>query len=223
MNESTTPQVPAPKKKKMSGCLKAFLIVFGLFTFIGLIGTLVNPDDDEKKTDETKNKVKVEERKDDKTVLHEDMVYQIDLMKNFERGDKSYLYILGLITTNRDLKIKTEVWGSDSTKVLLENELRKEAVKFQKKWLPVIRKEFVDDTRKKMWEHDIKVECEGAGCRDITFIGGMFAANRNIKDAYEGIQEALLNMRFRRANFKWIPSASEWDYYTVSTSGDGEF
>ena len=68
-----------------------------------------------------------------------------------------------------------------------------------------------------MWEHDCDVSISG---RTITFTAGIFAANANIKDAYQNISDALRDLRFKRCNFKWYRYADEYTYYTIDSKND---
>lgn len=61
----------------------------------------------------------------------------------------------------------------------------------------------------------------GASAETVEFVGGLFAANANIKQTQESLDEALSRLRFKRVNYKWMPNAPQYTYYTLSTPADG--
>ena len=76
--------------------------------------------------------------------------------------------------------------------------------------------------RKTMWEHNIHVKTIGKGYKRIIFSGGYFASNMNIKKTNESISILLHDYRFKRVDYKWMKSASEWTYYDLDTKKDNE-
>lgn len=85
----------------------------------------------------------------------------------------------------------------------------------QKQWdraLPGIRKAFVKITKDGLWENDINVY-DADGGKTIWFVGGTFAANRNIKLFHEKIEKTLKQLGFKRACYKWIEHSKEYTYY----------
>lgn len=86
-----------------------------------------------------------------------------------------------------------------------------------KQWekaMPSLRKAFVKITKEELWESDIDVYDSNGG-KTIWFVGGQFAANRNIKKYYEGFEKILKQLGFKRACFKWIKHADEYTYYDL--------
>ena len=73
-----------------------------------------------------------------------------------------------------------------------------------------------------MWEADIEVSVYGSGSRTIQFVGGTFAANRNIQEFQNGISKMLQDLRFTRANYKWYSGADKYDYYSIKSPNDGD-
>jgi hypothetical protein len=84
---------------------------------------------------------------------------------------------------------------------------------------PYYRKMMVAVSNDALWEKNIKVRGSGSS---ITFIGGIFANNGNIKAFQTDIQETLQNFRFKRVNYKWYEQADEYTYYTVTSPKDNE-
>ena len=75
---------------------------------------------------------------------------------------------------------------------------------------------------KTLWEHDVDVTISGSGNSIIEFSGGVFAANKNIKDAQTAIQDMLKQLRFDKANYRWYSGADEYDYYSIESKKDNE-
>lgn len=100
----------------------------------------------------------------------------------------------------------------------------KEMSRLQKKKLPDMRDKFgpvLDDI---FWEYDIDAKTIGSGYRTIEFVGGLFAANRNIKKFHHNraLRMVLHKMRFKKVTYKWIPSERKFTYYQVSSPDDGD-
>jgi len=72
---------------------------------------------------------------------------------------------------------------------------------------------------KGMWEADVDVAATGAGNSNLRLTGGMFAANRNIKEGVEALSDTLGLLRFRRATFEWY-RGSENTYYDLKPLAD---
>ena len=100
--------------------------------------------------------------------------------------------------------------------------LRRDLVAIQRREFPRLRDAIGPIFRGDLWEADITAKTTGSGFRTIQFTGGMFAANRNIKAAQTEIQEMLTLLRFKRAEYRWIPSASEFDYYSMDSPDDSD-
>lgn len=127
-----------------------------------------------------------------------------------------------MIENYRTITLKGERSEVDSI-MDLTKKLKPHVIDFQVKYYPIIKKEYAEEMNKKMWEFDVKVKYSGKGNKELTYIGGMFAANKNIKEAYDRMFNDVVKLRFSKVNFKWIPSASEWEYYTVTSLKDNEF
>lgn len=97
--------------------------------------------------------------------------------------------------------------------------LNQTLVRKQKEMLPLMRAATVKDMANKLWEDNIEVVGSGTGSRKITFIGALFASNKNISTFYRELSPDLNLLRFQRMGFKWIPSADE-SYYDLENPGD---
>lgn len=104
----------------------------------------------------------------------------------------------------------------------LRDKLKTSALNAQRKALPILRDAFGPVMREILWEHDISAKTFGDGFQTIEFVGGLFAANRNIKVFFESISLVLNKLRFKQVRFKWYKGASEYTYYTLSGPNDDE-
>lgn len=118
-----------------------------------------------------------------------------------------------------------EEWknSSDPDKKKAAQRLRPVVASVMSKNYPKLRKQWVALAKEKMWENDIEVSVGGTGNSTLTFVGGAFAANKNIKASQEAISDGLTALRFKRVNYKWYSGADEYDYYSMKTKGDSEF
>lgn len=94
--------------------------------------------------------------------------------------------------------------------------------KKQVQMLPVFRDSYGPIMRQALWEADGKARTFGKGFRTVEFVNGAFAANRNIKQVHESIYPMLMMLRFTRAEYKWIPQAREFSYYTLKPPQDDQ-
>lgn len=234
MNETQQPNLPI--KKKNTGCLKIVLIVCAIgiafFIIVGIIGAVFGKSSDEIKAEKQKEAEELSinaEKKElnDKNQKNSELYSKIQtelksFEKPFERGNIGYKGLLNMIEEYRNITLKGERSEVDSI-INLTKKLKPHVIDFQVKHYPIIRKEYAEEMNKKMWEFDVEVKYSGKGNKELTYIGGMFAANKNIKEAYDRMYSDVMKMRFSKVNFKWIPSADEWDYYSVSSLKDNEF
>jgi hypothetical protein len=99
-------------------------------------------------------------------------------------------------------------------------QLRQRVGALQQKEFPKMRKAWASDVNNTMWEHDVTAQVLGSKATTLSLVGGAFAANRNIKAVQETLSPILRRLRFRRLQFKWIPSASEYTYYNYDVPED---
>lgn len=93
--------------------------------------------------------------------------------------------------------------------------LERELKRVQVREFPKIRRAYVEVLGKALWEDDIALSCQGAGCKYALFVGGKFAANANIKAFETTIAgESLDRMRFQESRYKWYDLQSEYQYYS---------
>jgi hypothetical protein len=104
----------------------------------------------------------------------------------------------------------------------LGKDLEAKLIQFQIKEFPKMRADYGKLVGKTLWEHDVDVTVFGSGNNTIEFTGGVFAANKNIKDAQTALQDMLKKLRFDKANYRWYSGADEYDYYDIKSSKDTE-
>lgn len=92
----------------------------------------------------------------------------------------------------------------------------------QVKIFPKLRDAYGPIVRKELWEHDISAKTFGKGYRTIDFVGGLFAANKNIKQVHQSLIYMLREMRFRKTQYKWYKGDSEFTYFNIESPKDSE-
>jgi len=102
----------------------------------------------------------------------------------------------------------------DSAQTALLNKNIKTASNMLNKLLPSYRKHYVKLLGNALWEHDIEVQTSN-NYKTITFIGGTFARNSNIKDFHNEAYEMLKLLGFTRAEYKWYKYDDEYTYYRI--------
>jgi len=102
----------------------------------------------------------------------------------------------------------------------LSKKLKIKVTRLQSKEFPILRKEYAKIFGKKMWENDIVISANGNGRKIINFTGGLFAANKNIKDFQTQLNEVLTIFRFKKSHYRWYKGANEYTYYTIYEGKD---
>lgn len=106
---------------------------------------------------------------------------------------------------------------SEEKDTSLKAKWTRELKAMQAKQFPKARKVWAQEAKEKMWEYDCEVNISG---KTLTLTAGMFAANANIKTAYQNIADALHDLRFKRCNFKWYRYDDNYTYYTINSKND---
>jgi hypothetical protein len=98
--------------------------------------------------------------------------------------------------------------------------LRTLLISRQRQTFPLMRKSAGRLLGKKLWEADVEVSTFGAQSSTVQFVAGEFAANRNIQKAQDAIFPMLVRLRFKKSQYRWIPSADKFTYYTIDSPSD---
>lgn len=118
--------------------------------------------------------------------------------------------------------IKEGLNSSNPVEVKLSNELQKLVSKVQQKELPLIRKDYIEIVRQKLWEENIKVSGSGRGTTTINLSGGTFFSNKNKSEVQNTLSDILTNFRFKQSTYRAYESQDEYTYYTMETPKDSE-
>lgn len=94
--------------------------------------------------------------------------------------------------------------------------------KYQQREFPNMRKAYAEIIAKELWLDNIEVKTSGGVHSVITFIGGPFANNRYAAETHAALKQVLIDLRFDRVNYKWIPNASNYNTTVLESERDGE-
>lgn len=100
--------------------------------------------------------------------------------------------------------------------------LKNKLIRKQKIWYPKYRKAYSNIMANKVWENDVYVTASGSNNTIFNLSGGIFAANKNIKDMQESIYDILYSLRFKQSRYRWYKGADEFTYYTIDSKQDSE-
>jgi len=112
--------------------------------------------------------------------------------------------------------------SEDSEIKRLARQLKPKIVNLQVREFPKMRQEYAKVVGKLMWEHDIYVNSNGNRHSYLNLTGAIFAANKNIKDAQQQLQDAPKLFRFRQTRYRWYKEADEYTYYTTYEGKDSD-
>lgn len=138
------------------------------------------------------------------------------------RGEISSLQIeIALFLLWADISEKA--LATDDQDILsMGRELYRKVQNLQVSEFPTLRKEYGKLAAKELWVEDITVTTSGSGHSTINFVGGIFAANRNIQAFQEQMQDILTQFRYKQVTYRWYKGASDYQYYNLSTPKDGD-
>jgi hypothetical protein len=98
--------------------------------------------------------------------------------------------------------------------------LRQELQALQVRDLPVLRQNFTKDLSNKLYLANSEAKCSGPGNTEITFLGGTFAFQTNIKQAQELLGNVMKRLRFKKVNFSWWQHEAHTVSYPLSEDSD---
>ncbi len=105
--------------------------------------------------------------------------------------------------------------SSSTEDVANAKELEKKVISIQTKEFPKLRKEATRFFRNTLWEGDIEVSVSGSKNETLSLVGAYFAANTNIKNAYESMYPLLVKYRFQKIQFAWYDGA-DWTVFNLT-------
>lgn len=100
--------------------------------------------------------------------------------------------------------------------------LKNKLVAKQKIWFPKYRKAYANIMADKVWENDVYISTSGSTNTIFNLTGGIFAANKNIKEMQETIHSILYSLRFKQSRYRWYKGADDYTYYTINSKQDSE-
>ncbi len=191
-------------------------------------------EEEARKAEEERKRKAEEELKKKEEKLREKNRKYVDQLKREIDGMKKFK-VENYLSSKDDILICLGMFGAwaiiaeDGKKYKLNNEekavlykFKKEVSSVQKRAFPSLRDAYGPAVRKALWEHDISARTIGEGYKTIEFVGGIFAANRNIKEFQQNISEVLHQLRFKQSRYKWYKGASEYTYYDIKSHEDSE-
>ena len=113
--------------------------------------------------------------------------------------------------------------GLDDRIVEIGEKMLKSLKAKQIKEFPKLRSNYAKVLKKALWADDIDVKITGKNKDKLMFVGRMFAANRNIQDFQNQLNQTLKDYRFKRASYKWYSGDTEYTYYDLNPVKDSEF
>lgn len=102
----------------------------------------------------------------------------------------------------------------------LKEKFKSRLIAFQKKQLPLLRKEYADVMATELWRENIYVTCQGSGNSIINISGGLYASNKNIEDSQTLLQPRLKELRYYEVRYRWYKEADEFTYYRLESPKD---
>lgn len=105
--------------------------------------------------------------------------------------------------------------SSSTEESIMAKELEKKTIAIQTKEFPKLRKEATRFFRNTLWEGDIDVSVGGSKNETLSLVGAYFAANTNIKNAYESMYPLLVKYRFQKIQFAWY-KGGDWTQIDIT-------
>lgn len=95
-------------------------------------------------------------------------------------------------------------------------------LKIQKEDFPILRKNYADLVKERMWEENVDVSGYGPKTIYIRLTGGVFADHKTIKRSYEAISYMLTLLRFTEIDFSWYEGATDYTNYKLTSKKDSD-
>ncbi len=128
------------------------------------------------------------------------------------RGNKDSL-MLELVLFGAWAKLVNEHKNNPDQGVkAMAQELEKKVSALQVKEFPLMRKAYGDIVANGVWESNIDVSVFGPANKTMELTAGIFANNKNVKDAHAALGDAFTLYRFNRVNYKWYKYDSQYNY-----------
>ena len=92
--------------------------------------------------------------------------------------------------------------------------------KWQSSEFPAMREAISEIFATSLWEENIYVSVSGKQKNILTFVGGTYASNKNIKETMDLLRKSFSKYRFKRIIFKWYDGQTDYTYYDLSPVPD---
>ena len=211
-NNTTNP----PSKGSGLSLFKWMLIIAGALVFVGIISSIDSAND--QKAGE------VEQARIAAMSVEEKLAEVASSTKSFRIDENTTSTAkIGEATRLFESWASVLVAASSTTStaaVKQHDALVKEVRKIQVDSFPKLRTAFGALTAKRVWIEDMEVSVSGAKNDRILLVSTTFAANRNIVEAHASLMDVLKQLRFKKVDYKWISSASEWTSIDLESKKD---
>lgn len=212
--------------------LKVVLCWLVLSTVAGLIGTVIGDDEITKvaKVEDVENAEEIPNTIDTLTEDEKNIRQLKNEIKSISEGVNGSKYRETIESLQIEIvlfaawaDIITNNISSENQEIAsLAKELKSKVEKVQVAEFPLIRKRYSEIVANKLWEHDVYIDVIGKSRRTLNITGGIFAANKNIKEFQENIHSLLQQFRFNQTRYRWYKGADEYDYYTIYEGKDSD-
>ncbi len=149
---------------------------------------------------------------------------EISGLKNFKSQKDSVdniLFEVGAFSAYASLV--NEAKSYDDTEIKrLTGELERQVSQLQIKEFPLMRKAYGVEVNKALWIENAEAYVFGDSNTTIEFVSGLFASNKAIAQMHGSSEETLKALRFKRARYKWVKSATEGTYYDIVSLPDSQ-
>ena len=149
---------------------------------------------------------------------------------------KSPISCASVIMANRQVSLISSAWykcygqlaaekidSTDQVFISRQQEAVNTLQKYQRVMFPKYRKVFVDYAVQMLWEHDCEAEVSGPNNTLLTLTGNFFLPNKNKKAAYEELNQALKNYRFKKLAFKCYADDDKITRFEIYSDGDEDY
>jgi len=211
-NNSTNP----PSRGSGVTLLKVMLILAGILLFIGIAASVDDAND--RKTQEAERARIAAIPIDTKLaeVASSTASFRVeDYVTSTARiGEAARLF-------DQWASVLTAASSVTSTEAVKQRDaLTNEVKKIQTDAFPQLRKAFGVLIAKKVLIEDMEVSTSGAKHERISLVSVTFAANRNIVETQASIEDILMKLRFKRAEYRWTRNANDWKFLDLETKQD---
>ena len=104
---------------------------------------------------------------------------------------------------------------TDSALITMGNRNANNAMAMITDSMTVYRNMYTKILKDKLWLDNITVRAENGG-KNLWFIGGTFASNRNIAEFHDGMKPMFKSLGYKRIYYKWVDvSSAEYTYFDL--------